>query len=924
MASNILKRRSALETLGASGHYRSCFITSYCFDFSFFEERILPHLRAAGVRNVNIVTDGPSLDATLEAGGAINRRVRSYGLNKHYATGAFHPKMLLFTGPTQGLLLVGSGNLTTSGMGSNDELWAAFHYNSAGICAHEGIFAAAFGYLSRFHQSVHGVNRENWERAIQFAPWLAGLQMPEEPFIPMEDGSAVAFLANTDEGNIFDKLEAFIPNRQLRQLTVVAPYYDANGAALKRLHDAFRPKAMRCIVETENSRLPLGLDADFQKKILFLDWAKCCGEGFKPGVNRLHAKAFHFQYEDGTEYLLLGSANATTAALGAAAGRAAVNEEACVLLRRSTKKDYLTELGIRIPAGKALLLKDLDSTSPPVSKGTPYKYRIVHAEAEGATLTVWLDKVPASNLFLLLLDEWGAVVYSIAVQAGEGKMVRLSLPEVQPASICLQEGGVPVSAPNILHYTATLLRNNPDPASEKLDRFFQQMEEGGLDEVAHLLQFVDYSWDDEAQAGEAGNANRTLKHAKGDTANTKTYERLSEEEFNAGHKDPITSDRVNNNPSVRIADFLSSLRLDERSRKDQSTEESAEARLTEAKPGEEDAIAASNGVDTDSQAARKAQSAIRRFFQQLQKGLWGDELSTFLDDPVITALPQAKHTIKRVSNLLVALGVVQLYCGKTFTESIPSDAGGNPDTNIRRSRATERQPANNGHNIAATETSHAVSRHYLPLGAGELGTLKGFLVHSLGTYLLQTTGGDEDYKYEPLNEKLKRSRRAAYFKAVFWVCNFPWTASEEPLKDTLLLNLTHYLAAPSLDELEDLRSELVLQLNECAARAHRRDTKHPFYVARFETELFPRYADWLRKYTDESTRPALVKEVSSLSPGDILFKRNLGFNAVRRIFKVASVCTASLERAGYDYHELDGAFMVEEVGGLGTKAIVFK
>ena len=54
-------RQNILETLG-KGHYHSCLMTCYSFDFQFFELRVMHMLRAAGIQNILVLTDGPFLE----------------------------------------------------------------------------------------------------------------------------------------------------------------------------------------------------------------------------------------------------------------------------------------------------------------------------------------------------------------------------------------------------------------------------------------------------------------------------------------------------------------------------------------------------------------------------------------------------------------------------------------------------------------------------------------------------------------------------------------------------------------------------------------------------------------------------------------------------------------------------------------------
>ena len=80
----MIKRRNILELIGKHrGKYHSCVLTCYSFDFSFFEERVLPTLRLANIKNVNVLADGHYLEMAQEA-----TTGREFKHNKTYN---FHP-----------------------------------------------------------------------------------------------------------------------------------------------------------------------------------------------------------------------------------------------------------------------------------------------------------------------------------------------------------------------------------------------------------------------------------------------------------------------------------------------------------------------------------------------------------------------------------------------------------------------------------------------------------------------------------------------------------------------------------------------------------------------------------------------------------------------------------------------------------------
>ena len=98
-------------------------LLTYSFDPIFFEQMVLPDLWAG--RSGDILAIGDRAQVT-EATAA--RAGQLWHLGKHYLLaparheGAFHPKVILRLGAKDGAVMIGSGNLTSSGWGGNQEL----------------------------------------------------------------------------------------------------------------------------------------------------------------------------------------------------------------------------------------------------------------------------------------------------------------------------------------------------------------------------------------------------------------------------------------------------------------------------------------------------------------------------------------------------------------------------------------------------------------------------------------------------------------------------------------------------------------------------------------------------------------------------------------------------------------------------------
>ena len=149
-------RRNVLDLIGKQ-KYQSCIITCYSFDFVFFEQRVLPKLRISGILDVTIFVDSKMYQKQLAQLDGRYISKQSYSIIQVNLNGAFHPKILMAFGKKQGFLAIGSGNLTNSGLSSNDEVWNSFHTRNKDGNAYE-LFNQTYSYLENLKPFCFGTN----------------------------------------------------------------------------------------------------------------------------------------------------------------------------------------------------------------------------------------------------------------------------------------------------------------------------------------------------------------------------------------------------------------------------------------------------------------------------------------------------------------------------------------------------------------------------------------------------------------------------------------------------------------------------------------------------------------------------------------------------------------------------------------------
>src|SRR5690606_11497803 len=331
-----------------------------------------------------------------------------------YETGVFHPKIMLLTAKRHGLLILGSGNITSSGLSTNDEIWGAFHLENIGN-ENAHLFGAVWQYLQPFLNQSLGFVPQKIEWIRKHSPWLEELPVTNA-WVNLESlGMELKFLANTNQASIYNQLIENIPNKDIEQITVVSPYYDCSGQQVLQVKDHFQPAKLKCIVDPQSGLLPINIATD---GIDFYNWADC-KQDYDSTFNRLHAKLIHFQDKD-KEYLVLGSANMTLAALGTPNNKAA-NAEAGILITRPIKnKSWIEELTIKIPENTIQISEqEYQGIAHDAIPRINYQYRVHYAELRGKEITLYLNKNFTGDSQIIILDREDIPVENIMLEAVE-------------------------------------------------------------------------------------------------------------------------------------------------------------------------------------------------------------------------------------------------------------------------------------------------------------------------------------------------------------------------------------------------------------------------------------------------------------------------------------------------------------------------
>lgn len=328
---------SLLEIIGERRKkYELSFITTFNAYLPFYEQIVFRQLKNAGCRaNVLLMDERQFLNSITDT----HNRPKLAGLDYtlipvNNRGGVFHPKILLLVGKENGLLCVGSHNMTFSGFGKNREMTVCFELGANKDSKKDLFtFQKVWRSLRQWSATQPPELLAAFDLAEQRADWLTEKIEPATK----RDVSFFATAPSSDGASLWEQTRCQIPD-SIRRATLIAPFFDDNLAFLEKITGDLNPKEF--IVGIEPKTVVLSKDAvRLFPQIKFVET-----ENLRQGAGYLHAKCLLIETDGGEEILIVGSANASSAAW--LASGSCSNTEAIVVLRHSEKDSVAKCLGL--------------------------------------------------------------------------------------------------------------------------------------------------------------------------------------------------------------------------------------------------------------------------------------------------------------------------------------------------------------------------------------------------------------------------------------------------------------------------------------------------------------------------------------------------------------------------------------------------
>lgn len=940
----MLERLNILELFGADKNkYHSCIITCYSFDFLFFEQRVLPALRRAGMININVFVDEKMYQHQLANLDGNNVSKQSYSISPIHLNGAFHPKILMGIGKNNGFLAIGSGNLTNSGLSSNDEVWGAFHtYKNESKAL--PIFKSTFEYLKNLKSFCFGYNNNKWDWLLKNSQWLADLSNQKKVDAAYNLNDEILLLKSFADASIYSQLLEKLPNSKLKNITIISPYFNKKGDLISNLINDLNPDSVDVIVDSNFGTIPYQFIQD--KRVKFHEWETVKDSKSDSGA-RLHAKIFQFQYENST-CILTGSANATIEAFGTKANNSR-NAEASILIKSSDNKNWIEELQITVPSENSFDFGSYNIEKA-VSSNIEYKsfpFKISHAELDLTELSIYIsskESIPEKSSIVIEKRNDEKSFYPITTKASSTIITELNELDAELGFrvYIANELKERISYYGKIHNQQLIQRTNPDAKSSKFLEILNGTELGDSD-LMTLLEFANFK---ENSSVRASNSASRVVESKNNDDSLKEYKTLSEDEFHQNEN--IIEERYSTAPSqlTMLEDFLNNMTFNEAKENfDDSLERTAED-SKDSGIGGSDAVVESKTVLTFQEGQRvkgKLHTTLVKINDSLET-----KHGNLLQGLIERVPSNQKVTIENIQAVLVGTHLFFMklddkYYEERFKIVIRynkiedlvafeklkgvnlkrlDDYGGlktnevafNADGNILKEIENLLSKYKGITLVYCDETSSTTIEHTYFNGApiftkrgADVCSKKGFLINTVSKLLLLLANEIEEYNPKEF-ARFTAFKKRLFYRVLVLFSSLKWSNKEQQLAEVFLLNVFFILMPDSIS-----KDEVIVEYLELKSKIPFESSKSDAMIKR----VLSSYSSWMNLYNKDKT--ALIHLIDRSTIGKIIFKSKLGFAVVTSDYKG----TLNLKTPLGFFNKESQDFEIKKVKG-GLKAIMYK
>jgi len=377
-------KEGKLDELISGRDYHSAIVTTYTLDPHYLSTIFTSLMRSKQIKNLIVLCDISEYHRICSQPESFevlsNSKVIVLPANTDRL---FHPKVILLVGKKAACTIIGSGNLTYSGMGGNDEIWGAFHATNDELSNAE-IIKRSWQLISQYSPALTGFGKK------LTTDWILNYSQCLKKILentPVSTNSQhFELLTNEPSESIWESISLRLEGEHVMSVTVISPYFDSQASILKRIKNQYNPSSFN-VVYDEHGLLPERLQ--YLNGIDFYSWQTLESE-----TSTLHAKIFSFKLNSGKTLNVIGSANATPSGLGI---KRELNNVEAVVMFESSEERFSNIFGYELSDFESINYKSLPQTEKAISEPEtksrssvePY---IIYSEINGQNLSICFNK----------------------------------------------------------------------------------------------------------------------------------------------------------------------------------------------------------------------------------------------------------------------------------------------------------------------------------------------------------------------------------------------------------------------------------------------------------------------------------------------------------------------------------------------------
>ena len=471
-----------IQQVPKTAEFHSVIMTTFSFDFHYFESQILRLLKQKGITSFNILVDTNMLDKSIGfSTGHLKAICNHYSVNSIPCTGAFHPKIIFLVGKNDVMFIQGSGNITTGGHGKNHELFSAYYANTEDQ-TQLPIIQETWNYLKSITVSIKGIGATKINRVEQQCDLLNKIKPIAHSWNKISKNYSVAAVYN-EQSSIWNQVIDLLPKKGIKEIKVFSPFYDENGTLLSRFASQYNC-SIKAFMQPDKGIHPYKMTTN--SHIQFLSWESTLRSTVttKKYIRKLHSKIFWFDTGD-AQYCLLGSPNCTIRAFGTEKSRGANDEFA--LLVKLKDQSWISKLGLDgdyvsiIPQSNDII-REIEKNLENEQDKNSRKVKLLGVDQNDEILTIYIanfNKIKEAKL--VVFNQWAEVLENFKIKFNKDK-IELKLKAKNHKAVAFVEifnsVGESISNKQIVNTFFNLWNSDPSQENRDLIKLGSKIEMG--------------------------------------------------------------------------------------------------------------------------------------------------------------------------------------------------------------------------------------------------------------------------------------------------------------------------------------------------------------------------------------------------------------------------------------------------------------